>query len=121
MQGHLTHQPLADAPTSALGIDIEPLQHQKWPQRMHERDFGVDRTSGEGPRAGACDVSAKLGALTEATAKQLRFIQAEVLTTFKADDRTHEPKQLRHVALVHRPYLDCGGRSGAGPRGLRHV
>ncbi len=56
---------------------------------MHEWDLVVDRHSGECPWADVCNVSAELGPLTEATAKQLRFAEREVLTTLKTDDRMH--------------------------------
>jgi hypothetical protein len=86
VNGDLPQEPLADAITSVSGINIEPLQHQKWFQRMHERDFVVDCHSRECPCARVCDVSAKLWLLTEATAKQLRFVEAEVLAPLEAYD-----------------------------------
>lgn len=68
------------------------------------------------PRAGT-----KPGPPSDATAKQFRIVRAAVLAALKADDRTHGPKPLRHVALVDRPHRDRGDRSGAEPCRRRHV
>src|SRR5580698_6433683 len=88
---------------------------------MHERDFVVHRHSSERPWAGFRDVSAELRPRTEAPAKQFRFVEAEILATLKADDRAHQPNQLRHVAFGHGPYLDGGSRSRAGVGRLLHL